>query len=457
MNMSNEEDDKLFNPGQIKTELQFRAFSFEDFRKFNEINNLSIPEYEKVMRIPHSHINSPSFDYEYFAANSYPYLKALGQDFLTANFQTKLFVDKNEDFYNFSLQVINAQQKKLSSFVQTSFEPMLRLNQDFIENINRVTVPLLMSHIKSIEPLIANLNNSLSEIYRTVIFQNLDIYDNLVNISNILSKINLEIAELMENQLSNFINWIDNHDEIFNSFHKFLGYFEEKYKITEEQAIKILGEYNWLITPSLPYSLLLEIVEIDGESTNHKLKKINAIFLNYFKENNWENLNNMIERWKGIPLFRDRMKIIRDCVNIIKIYNGQKVNVANFVIPTLICQIDGLISDYIEYEIGVSWDNDSRGWTDPKTKELLKDSNGKKIKREEIIKMQKSEALSDELFYKIILDILFSKAYRGKPPASNLQFNRHKIIHGENKHYGRWDYLIRLFLILDFVAYIINP
>jgi len=152
------------------------------------------------------------------------------------------------------------------------------------------------------------------------------------------------------------------------------------------------------------------------------------------------------------------LKIIMDCVEAIKHCEDQEINVANFIVPTLLCQIDGLMYDYLMF-IGYSWDNQTRGWIDNGTKNLVTNPQGRKTNREEIIKQQKPQILPaplDELATQILLDILFSKAYPGESPASNLQFNRHKIVHGENKHYGRRDYMIRLFLVLDFLSHFVT-
>ena len=51
----------------------------------------------------------------------------------------------------------------------------------------------------------------------------------------------------------------------------------------------------------------------------------------------------------------------------------------------------------------------------------------------------------------IFLDVLFQHTRYGEDYTS-IHFSRHKILHGENKRYGRKDYVIRCFMILDFLS-----
>ena len=59
----------------------------------------------------------------------------------------------------------------------------------------------------------------------------------------------------------------------------------------------------------------------------------------------------------------------------------------------------------------------------------------------------------DDLANDIFLNILFQRSQKGKPLATPFSFNRHKIIHGESIKYGRKDYLIRAFMVLDLLAH----
>jgi hypothetical protein len=101
-------------------------------------------------------------------------------------------------------------------------------------------------------------------------------------------------------------------------------------------------------------------------------------------------------------------------------------------LPTLISQIDGIRITFIN-RIGPSFGkNDWRNWFQDQTpiQRLL------------------------EIACDIFTNILFQNALPGKPLQSPFWFNRHKIMHGEFFRYGRIEYAIRAFLILDFLAII---
>jgi hypothetical protein len=77
--------------------------------------------------------------------------------------------------------------------------------------------------------------------------------------------------------------------------------------------------------------------------------------------------------------------------------------------------------------------------------------------RKEIFKKIKTLIVPDkfdDIANNILLDVLFQESYKGRKLATPFNFNRHKILHGENVRYGRKNYLIRAFLVLDFLAHL---
>lgn len=61
------------------------------------------------------------------------------------------------------------------------------------------------------------------------------------------------------------------------------------------------------------------IMKICNSSSNHKQKEINKIFINYFLDDDYKRLDMMVDKWSTNPLFERRIKIIKDCVNIMKV------------------------------------------------------------------------------------------------------------------------------------------
>jgi hypothetical protein len=132
---------------------------------------------------------------------------------------------------------------------------------------------------------------------------------------------------------------------------------------------------------------------------------------------------------------RKRYKILTDSLDTVKAASKKGINEANVVLPTLITQIDGALTDYLNSK-GLQWKSE--------------------VGRKSQFKNAKPKVLTtplDDLANDIFLNILFQKSLRGKPLVTPFNFNRHKIIHGENVRYGRKDYLVRAFMVLDLLSH----
>jgi len=176
---------------------------------------------------------------------------------------------------------------------------------------------------------------------------------------------------------------------------------------------------------------------------------INRLFIDYFSDNNWRNLEVMVKRWKKNHLLGKRHKILADCVETLKHISSKRINVANVILPTLITQIDGAITDYLSSK-NIQWETIYDDKVDRKTGKVS--SKGRKTQLRKAKRKVLSDKL-DDLANDIFLNILFQKSQPGKPLETPFNFNRHKIIHGEITKYGRNTYMIRAFMILDMLAH----
>ena len=144
-------------------------------------------------------------------------------------------------------------------------------------------------------------------------------------------------------------------------------------------------------------------------------------------------------------LFQKRIKIIKDCIQTLK-EASNKTNAVNVVLPTLIAQIDGFLTDYLDSK-GIAYDC---AYDD-----FIQNGKVKKVGRKSQFKQNTSRALFsslNDLAIDIFLNILFQGSQKGKPLKTPFNFNRHKIMHGENIKYGRKGYLIRAILLIDFLV-----
>ena len=140
------------------------------------------------------------------------------------------------------------------------------------------------------------------------------------------------------------------------------------------------------------------------------------------------------------------MKIIRDCVNIIK-NCPKEVNFSNLVVPTLIAQIDGIQQEFMKQN-GLVVDfkivHDLEG-------NKLKDEHGQNIRFYQYYRELTSDDSFSDAMNDVFLDVLLQDTLPRGDYKTSIHFSRNKILHGENANYGKKDYTIRCFMILDFL------
>ena len=121
---------------------------------------------------------------------------------------------------------------------------------------------------------------------------------------------------------------------------------------------------------------------------------------------------------------------------------------SNLIIPTLITQIEGIQTEFMKQQ----------GLTVNRNKicnlkgEFLKDDNNKDIKFDEYFRELTTHDEFFDAMNDVFLNVLFQRTQPGEDYTSTIHFSRHKILHGENLNYGRKDYTIRCFMILDFLS-----
>ena len=237
--------------------------------------------------------------------------------------------------------------------------------------------------------------------------------------------------------------------QIIDSQKRLIEDFAERlkeYEIAEGKAACVLKKYKWLVSPSLPITFVYELNRLGMEPVR-KEAAINRLFVDYFSSNNWHNLETMVIKWKGL-IKKERFIILNDCVQILKLTIDKKINQANVVLPTLIAQIDGIFTDYLITK-GVKWDVEYD--------DFIRDGKVMKAGRKSRFRKHKQIPIPDQLddvACGILLDILFKSSRKSQLIKIPLNFNRHRIMHGSSVKYGRKDYLVRAFLILDFMAHL---
>lgn len=211
-----------------------------------------------------------------------------------------------------------------------------------------------------------------------------------------------------------------------------------------------INKYKWLITPSMPLDLKYMIVRVSNDPLCTQ-EKIDNVIKFYFMEENYINLDKMINKWENNPFIKSRLKIIRDCVKILKTSEDKEI-ACNVIIPTLIAQIDGIQLSYMK---------DKGVFHKPNTNNKavkLRNTSGNEVKwREEWNKiveefeqnnyLDETHGTGTELF----LNILYQNTYPGLEPDDPFILSRNKIIHGEYLNYGKVEIALRAFLIIEYL------
>ncbi len=255
------------------------------------------------------------------------------------------------------------------------------------------------------------------------------------------------VTNSLKPQIDLWNRWAEQNKSIFDSVRNFWKDFQKEYSIAEQKATRVLQKYKWFITPSLPLTFVFEVMKLD-KSKGRQDAAVNQLFINYFSADQWRNLEVMVSAWKGKTLLKKRVNIFENCVLTLKNAHDKKGNPVLVILPTLITQIDGLLTDYLSSK-GIQWDCEYD--------DFIQSGNVRKIGRKSQFSTNRSKTMTtrlDDLANDIFLNILFQRSQKGQPLKTPFNFNRHKIIHGENTSYGRRDYLIRAFLIIDFLAHL---
>lgn len=334
---------------------------------------------------------------------------------------------------------------------------------DAVDSARRTMGNLVESNMAAISQATAatdtarKMTNSVVEPHMLAISQTLSdmdaISETIKNLDSIFNNSAISQAAMILNaiqpQISFWNDWLNNNRQIFKFYEDSNAFWKnvrKHYNISKKKALTCIKKYNWFISPSMDPSIVYNIVSVCKSDSKSKWGDINHVFYDYFLEDDCEKLNLFVDNWSSNPIFEGRMKIIRDCVEIIK-NHPKNVNFSNLVVPVLISQIDGIQMEFMN----------QRGLKVDKKKVVCdfegnrkKDEHGQNIKHRQYIRELTSNDEFLDAMNDVFLDVLFQHTERGEDHKTSIKFNRHKIMHGEHFTYGRKYNAIRCFMILDF-------
>jgi hypothetical protein len=381
-------------------EVELKYILFGDVKFFVEFLNKTKDNKEFVIQVLYHQLITPQISLTEFGKISDKELIKLSRDFVEHEQHTFRYFKETTDaefFTNFREAIKEYHQRHVEQ-LQATIEPIKAIKKTF-EDFNKQYASIIKQTIKP-----------TSYKQYQLIARNL--------------------SEVLTPKIIFWQRWVEQNKKLFDSYAKFWHAFQKQYRIAEQEAIQILSKYKWFITPSLPLDFVFEAVKI-GRGRGNQRKAINRLFVDYFSSENFKNLEKLVDGWETNKIFKPRMKVFRDCVFAMRNAKDE-CNPSNFVLPTVIAQIDGIRIEFMDQNGLSFWTKDKvwKGWFKGQTpnQELL------------------------DLANDIFLNILFQKSQPGKPLKTPFTFNRHKIMHGEYLRYGRIDNTIRAFLILDFLA-----
>lgn len=334
---------------------------------------------------------------------------------------------------------------------------------DAVDSARRTMGNLVESNMAAISQATAatdtarKMTNSVVEPHMLAISQTLSdmdaISETIKNLDSIFNNSAISQAAMILNaiqpQISFWNDWLNNNRQIFKFYEDSNAFWKnvrKHYNISKKKALTCIKKYNWFISPSMNPSIVYNIVSVCKSDSKSKWGDINHVFYDYFLEDDCEKLNLFVDNWSSNPIFEGRMKIIRDCVEIIK-NHPKNVNFSNLVVPVLISQIDGIQMEFMN----------QRGLKVDKKKVVCdfegnrkKDEHGQNIKHRQYIRELTSNDEFLDAMNDVFLDVLFQHTERGEDHKTSIKFSRHKIMHGEHFTYGRKYNAIRCFMILDF-------
>ena len=427
------------------TELKY--ISLNDSIEFDKLLRQELSEKDFVAQVLHHQLIKPEINFTDFQAHSDKDLEELARAFIKKEGYTFQYFQETGDFLkDFKMALATGHEKHVEELAKT-LQPIIESAQEALSAFSKIYAPFIQqtlagtSYIRESLRQLGSIANQIGDTQRLIVESIRPAIEQYQSMAKI-------IAESLRPQIDIWQRWAEQNKTIFNNFSGYWIEFQRRYSIAETRAVKVLQKYKWFITPSFPISFIFGVIKLDQAKGRHD-KAVNKLFIEYYEAEDWQNLEMMVSGWKENPLLKNRQKILMDCVQAMKMASKTGINVANVVLPTLITQIDGILTDYLNSK-GLQWDSDYDDWVDTKTGKV------RKVGRKTQFKNAKPKVLTtplDDLANDIFLNILFQRSQKGKPLATPFNFNRHKIIHGENVKYGRKDYLIRAFMVLDLLTY----
>jgi len=222
---------------------------------------------------------------------------------------------------------------------------------------------------------------------------------------------------------------------VFEQQSKLWENFAVQYKKVSKKSLINLKKYNWFINASMPASFIAETAKAKNS------KEMKELFISYHLYENCNTLDAYYLNWSKKALFKKRLKILRDTINLFKEnYKNRNININSIIIPVLINQIEGIKHDYMK----------SKGFQNISPTQYRNPNTNQNVSWKDVF----NDALQNQDDFTKLIGSIFEKILFQKETdkAPIINFSRHKISHGAIVRYGTIETTVRCFMILEFLS-----
>jgi len=231
--------------------------------------------------------------------------------------------------------------------------------------------------------------------------------------------------------------WADGLVSFMGRAASYVGEIMERFGAVVYAAEGIARRYRWGISTSWPLYLLMALGDLAERGAPYH--EFESALMEYYSRDNWREVESLVASMREyVSVSPLRRKILRDTVLMIRAGERDGFNAASFAVPTMFAQLEGILREYGSETLG------------------LVDTKAKSVSVKRIMPALVTVASQIERpALNVITNLLF-KSYKAGVPPRGQRFNRHLFNHGRATEPGRISYVVRLLLMIDLVAYLID-
>lgn len=427
--------------------VELKYVSYGDTEEIAKLLPQKISDKDFALKVLFRQLVKPEIDFSKFEKIPERDLEKLTKAFIIKeNYTFKHFQD-TDDFFKDFRQALQTHYDKHIEELRKTFEPILESTKKTLQSFEKNYSSIFKQAVEAssyIQDTMQRFNTIAQQFQKA----QLQIAESIKPIIEQYSTTARIIEESIKPQIEIWQKWAKQHKSVFENF---------KNLALDQNKKEFLLQNGWVFSPYLSNKTIADELNSD-DIFKKKNSEINLIYENFFSDNNYSELGSMINSWKKKSHFKDRINIFKDCLIILQTFRTKKhnkdINPARTILPLLIAQVDGIASEYAK---GKGLSLNGTQWID---------SSGNTVKKFDSIWNQPCGDSSEIFTIRMLEDYLFSQAFpygQSNPVQKKenpqkvkyrpfFQFSRHKIMHGEDLQFGTIDNVIRVFLLLDFLA-----